>query len=86
MAVQCGRQSEGVDTVPDAPKSTTAGSKTKPDAAAIAPLWTGTGLCCESQGDGVPCQGTDGECENCGRALPRPVETADPSGLRIVAE
>lgn len=38
--------------------------------AAPAPLWRGTGLCCEAQGDGVPCQGTDGECEHCGRALP----------------
>jgi hypothetical protein len=33
-------------------------------------LWTGTGLCCEAQGDGVPCRGVDGECESCGRALP----------------
>lgn len=37
-----------------------------------APLWTGAGLCCEAQGDGVPCRGTDGECESCGRALPPP--------------
>jgi len=33
--------------------------------------WTGAGLCPEAQGDGVPCQGTEGECETCGRALPR---------------
>ncbi len=36
--------------------------------------WTGTGLCPEAQGDGVPCEGTDGECERCGRALPQPQE------------
>lgn len=44
-------------------------------------LWTGTGLCCEAQGDGVPCEGTDGECEFCGRALPpdSPREAADPT-------
>jgi hypothetical protein len=36
-------------------------------------LWTGTGLCCEAQGDGVPCAGPDGECEVCGRQLPDPV-------------
>lgn len=35
-------------------------------------LWTGTGMCPEAQGDGVPCHGTDGECEVCGRAIPRP--------------
>lgn len=35
-------------------------------------IWTGTGLCPEAQADGVPCQGTDGECERCGRAIPRP--------------
>jgi hypothetical protein len=34
-------------------------------------IWTGTGLCPEAQADGVPCQGTDGECERCGRAIPR---------------
>ena len=39
---------------------------------ATAALWPGTGLCCEAQGDGVPCRGTDGECETCGRALPVP--------------
>jgi hypothetical protein len=44
--------------------------------AAPAPLWTGTGLCCEAQGDGIPCQGTNGECETCGKALPR----TDPEG------
>jgi len=32
--------------------------------------WAGTGLCPEAQGDGVPCFGTEGECERCGRALP----------------
>lgn len=40
------------------------------------PLWSGSGLCCEAQGDGVPCRGTDGECESCGRALP-PAQPAD---------
>ena len=39
-------------------------------------IWTGTGLCSESQGDGVPCRGVDGECETCGKALPRPSESA----------
>jgi hypothetical protein len=34
-------------------------------------VWMGTGLCPEAQGDGVPCRGVDGECETCGRALPR---------------
>lgn len=34
------------------------------------PLWLGTGRCSEAQGDGVPCEGTGGECESCGRALP----------------
>ena len=43
-----------------------------PEAATPLPLWSGTGLCCEAQGDGVPCQGVDGECEHCGRALPIP--------------
>ena len=50
----------------------------KIDKAAAPPparLWTGTGLCCEAQGDGVPCRGTDGECEVCGRALPQPSTT-----------
>ena len=42
------------------------------------PLWTGTGLCCEAQGDGVPCRGTDGECETCGRALPLPEAVDNP--------
>ena len=41
-----------------------------PAPATPATLWRGSGLCCEPQGDGVPCQGTDGECEHCGRALP----------------
>ena len=34
-------------------------------------IWSGTGLCCEAQGDGVPCKGVDGECETCGKALPQ---------------
>jgi hypothetical protein len=34
-----------------------------------AQLWLGTGLCPEAQGDGLPCQGVQGECERCGRAL-----------------
>jgi hypothetical protein len=51
------------------------------------PVWTGTGLCCEAQGDGVPCRGVDGECESCGRAIPLPVTDAGvigrtPSGSR----
>lgn len=44
------------------------------------PLWTGTGLCCEAQGDGVPCRGTDGECETCGRAIPLPAVDAPEDG------
>lgn len=55
----------------DAPKPVEAGKDTRP-AAPPRPLWTGTGLCCEAQGDGVPCQGPDGECEACGKALPMP--------------
>jgi len=47
----------GTDTAPKPPPTQT---------------WTGTGLCPEAQGDGVPCHGTEGECEECGRALPRP--------------
>lgn len=31
------------------------------------PLWAGTGLCVEAQGDGVPCPTVNGECESCGR-------------------
>ena len=41
--------------------------------------WTGTGLCPEAQGDGVPCHGTEGECEVCGRALP-PASTPEAAG------
>jgi hypothetical protein len=37
--------------------------------ASVGRVWVGTGLCREAQGDGVPCRGTDGECETCGRAL-----------------
>ncbi len=33
-------------------------------------IWMGTGLCAEAQGDGVPCAGTDGTCDTCGKALP----------------
>jgi hypothetical protein len=36
-------------------------------------VWTGSGRCPEAQGDGVPCAGTDGTCDTCGRALPIPV-------------
>jgi hypothetical protein len=43
-----------------------------PPNALAEPLWSGTGLCCEAQGDGVPCHGPAGECEACGRALPAP--------------
>jgi hypothetical protein len=50
--------------MPDAPDATRTKSTTD-----NARLWTGSGLCCEAQGDGVPCYGTDGECETCGRAL-----------------
>ena len=35
-------------------------------------IWSGTGLCACSQGDGVPCEGTGGTCETCGKALPVP--------------
>lgn len=35
-------------------------------------IWAGTGLCACSQGDGVPCEGTGGTCETCGKALPVP--------------
>jgi len=38
-------------------------------------VWTGTGLCAESQGDGVPCTGTDGTCDTCGRALAGQITT-----------
>jgi 2-oxoglutarate ferredoxin oxidoreductase subunit alpha len=36
-------------------------------------VWRGSGRCPEAQGDGVPCAGTDGTCDTCGRALPIPV-------------
>ena len=55
----------------DTPKSLDT-TNAEPERAQPATLWTGTGLCCEAQGDGIPCQGTDGECESCGRALPPP--------------
>lgn len=45
-----------------------AGSKRRASAP-MGRVWVGTGLCSEAQGDGVPCRGTDGECETCGRAL-----------------
>ena len=49
--------------------------KSKPKKTAKRPaairLWLGAGLCPEAQGDGLPCQGVQGECERCGRALPR---------------
>jgi hypothetical protein len=48
--------------------------------AAPARIWAGAGLCPEAQGDGVPCAGTDGTCETCGRALPVPVEQTAPIG------
>jgi len=35
-------------------------------------IWSGTGLCACSQGDGVLCEGTAGTCETCGRALAVP--------------
>jgi hypothetical protein len=52
------------------------------EAARRRPLWTGTGLCCEAQGDGVPCQGTDGECETCGRALLPQTDTGSTPSAR----
>ena len=60
------RSPEPTDPRPTAPVDDTALEVT----GTPVPLWRGTGLCCEAQGDGVPCQGTDGECEHCGRALP----------------
>lgn len=56
--------------MPDAPKPTDNDTLTTQGEPAPAPLWSGTGLCCEAQGDGIPCRGTDGECETCGRAIP----------------
>ena len=60
-----------INTMADAPKPHDGNTNTKNDTQP-APLWTGTGLCCEAQGDGIPCRGTDGECETCGRAMPTP--------------
>ena len=57
--------------MPDAPKPDNPTILTTQVEAAPAPLWSGTGLCCEAQGDGIPCRGTEGECESCGRALPQ---------------
>ena len=54
----------------DTPKTTQ--TPPVPESETPKPIWLGTGLCCEAQGDGVPCQGIDGECEHCGRALPIP--------------
>jgi hypothetical protein len=62
--------------MPDAPKPLDTVSVSESHDAQPAPLWTGTGLCCEAQGDGVPCRGTDGECETCGRAI-APSKAAD---------
>jgi hypothetical protein len=59
-----------LDTMPDAPKPHDIPAESEPREAQPATLWSGTGLCCEAQGDGIPCKGTDGECETCGRALP----------------
>jgi len=56
--------------MPDAPKSHDITKDSEPRDAQPATLWAGTGLCCEAQGDGIPCKGTDGECETCGHALP----------------
>lgn len=53
----------------DAPKTAKAPSP-KPQNVPEKQPWAGTGLCPEAQGDGVPCYGTEGECERCGRALP----------------
>jgi len=57
-----------LDAMPHISKSRT--PETERALGTPAPLWVGTGLCCEAQGDGVPCYGVDGECETCGRALP----------------
>lgn len=56
--------------MPDTPKPLDTTPAPAPRDTQPATLWTGTGLCCEAQGDGIPCRGTDGECETCGRALP----------------
>jgi len=61
--------------MPETPKP----AATTPDSLPSASnnLWEGTGRCPEAQGDGVPCRGTDGECDACGRALPVPPQTVD---------
>jgi len=64
-----GSSRKELPTMPQTPQPTDARKDTTRDTRPE-PLWTGTGLCCEAQGDGVPCQGTDGECASCGRALP----------------
>jgi len=56
----------------DAPRRDQTPSSKAPASKTAAQPWTGTGLCPEAQGDGVPCYGTEGECERCGRALPPP--------------
>jgi len=57
---------------PTSPKAATEHEMAPPER-----LWTGTGLCCEAQGDGVPCVDTEGECETCGRAIPPPEAAED---------
>ena len=57
--------------MPDAPKPNDNPARTPEVTPTPVPLWSGTGLCCEAQGDGIPCFGTEGECEKCGRALPQ---------------
>lgn len=54
-------------------------TETAPPATPIR-LWSGSGLCCEAQGDGVPCAGVDGTCDTCGRAMPAPTEQGAPTG------
>lgn len=61
--------------MPDTPKLPDTNDVPALDGTQPATLWTGTGLCCEAQGDGIPCQGTDGECETCGRAIPTTTES-----------
>ena len=65
----CGRK---MKVMADPPKPADQTPNNEPPIAVAVPRWAGTGLCCEAQGDGVPCKGTDGECEACGRALPIP--------------
>lgn len=52
-------------------RATHAETKTDPARApaSAVQLWTGTGLCSEAQGDGVPCRCVGGDCECCARAL-----------------